>query len=190
MRRRGRLGGAWYGGGGGAGVGGGAPCNAGCGAAGQALDAVGRPSSVSFCSILARLAVCVEENEGVPVFLYTFWGKKSESVEENEGVAVFLYTFDQNHQQTTTKRSWPAASDSKPSGVGLRPTDDTEAEAPQGGASFWNDRRKEVGPSPTSSLFLFHMEGQPEAAPLLWYAVEVGRRSPPFRSDFCGFLSQ
>ena len=33
------------------------------------------------------------------------------------------------------------------------------------------------------------MEGQPETAPLLWYAVGEGRRSPPFRSDFCGFLA-
>ena len=95
------------------------------------------------------------------------------------------------------------------SGVGLRPTDDVEAEAPLPGRFFLNRKRKEVGRRPTSSLFLsqqrggrpaalllvrhkvapragregllllFHMEGQPEAAPLLWYAVEVGRRSRP-----------
>ena len=35
----------------------------------------------------------VEENAGVAIFLYIFFGKMDESVEENEGVAIFLYIF-------------------------------------------------------------------------------------------------
>ena len=136
----------------------------------------------------------VEENEGVTIFLYTFrekavFGVEENrgmtiflpffdknvifTVEENQGVPVFLYTFAQNHQRTAKKRSWPAASDRIRCGVGLRPTDWNQAEAPPSrGASLWKDKRKEVGLGPTSSLFVFYMEG---------------RRSPPFYLIFMVF---
>ena len=113
----------------------------------------------------------VEENEGVAIFLPFFDENVIFAVEENEGVAVFLYTFAQNHQRTTKKRSWPAASDLKQSGVGRRPTIETKQWRPSRGASLWNDQRKEVGLGPTSALFVFHMEGQPAAAPPLSLAI-------------------
>ena len=39
--------------------------------------------------------------------------------------------------------------------------------APVGGASFWDEMRKEVGPSPTSSLFFVEAEGRLGATLLL-----------------------
>ena len=72
----------------------------------------------------------VEENRGVTIFLPFFDENVLFAVEENAGVPVFLYTFAQNYRRTTAKRSWPAASGQIRCGVGLRPTDWTEAEAP------------------------------------------------------------
>ena len=59
-----------------------------------------------------------------------FIAGRDRDVEENEGVPVFLYTFAQNYRRTTAKRSWPTASDRNRCGVGRRPTDWKEAEAP------------------------------------------------------------
>ena len=43
--------------------------------------------------VFGKMVAGVEENEGVTIFLYTFYDKIDISVEENRGVAVFLYSF-------------------------------------------------------------------------------------------------
>ena len=114
-----------------------------------------RGVAVFLYTFWAKTSECVEENEGVAIFLYTFrekavFGVEENrgvtiflpffdknvifTVEENRGVPVFLYTFAQNLQRTAKKRRWPAASDRIRCGVGLRPTDWNQAEAPPPGA--------------------------------------------------------
>ena len=60
-----------------------------CGRGGAAVATL----PIWFCGFLALWGMGVEENRGVAIFLYTFFGKMGEDVEENRGVAIFLYAF-------------------------------------------------------------------------------------------------
>ena len=50
-----------------------------------------RPSNLILMGFWLRWTAGVEENRGVAIFLYSFFGETGESVEENRGVAIFLY---------------------------------------------------------------------------------------------------